>query len=75
MICMLLIIKINWKKMEQQFQYVTQKILYDNNLNYFTDNFAQHFTQKPSQQQCHKIIPVEIISTINPIGLMKNWGK
>ena len=49
MICMLLIIKINWKKMEQQFQYVTQKILYDKNLNYFTDKFAQHFTQKPSQ--------------------------
>ena len=42
---------------------------------YFSAHFTKNFTQKPSPQQCCEIMSFEIISTINPIGSMKNWGK
>ena len=31
--------------------------------------------QKLSPQQCRKIMPFGILSTVNPIGSMKTWGK
>ena len=63
------------KRMEQHFQHVAQKVANDKNLDYFAAHFAKHFTQKPSPQQCREIMSFDIISTVNPIGSMKTWGK
>ena len=62
-------------KMEQHFQDAAQKVMNDKNLNSFTACFAKSFTLKPSPQQCRKIMSFGILSTINPIGSMKTWGK
>ena len=69
------ILIINLKIMEQHFQDLAQKVIYDNNLEYFSDHFAKTFTQKPIPQQCCDIMSFGIISMVNPIGLMKTWGK
>ena len=69
------IIKINKKRMEQHLQDVAQKVINGKNSDSFADHFSKHFTQKPSPQQCRKIMSLEIISTVNPIGSMKTWGK
>ena len=61
--------------MEQHFQDVAQKVTNDKNQEYSAAHLAKHFTQKPSPQQCHKIMSFDILSTVNPIGSMKNWGK
>ena len=61
--------------MEQHFPDVSQKIMNDKNLDSFAAHFAKHFTQKPSPQQCRKIMSFGILSTVNPIGSMKTWGK
>ena len=47
----------------------------DNNSDYFSAHLAKHFTQKPSPQQCRKIMSFKILSTVNPIGSMKTWVK
>ena len=47
----------------------------DNNSNSFAAHFAKHFTQKPSSQQCPKIMSFDILYTVNPIGSMKTCGK
>ena len=57
--------------MEQHFQYVAQKVANDKNLDSFADNFAKHFTQKPSPQKSRKIMSFNILSKVNPIGSMK----
>ena len=62
-------------KTEDYFQYVAQKVMNDNNSDSFTAHYASHFIQKPSPQQCRKIMSLDIISTINPIGSMKTWGN
>ena len=41
----------------------------------FTAFFAKHFTQKPSPQQCRKIMSFNILSTVKSTGSMKTWGK
>ena len=61
--------------MEQHFQDVAQKVANNKNSDSFADNFAKHFTQKPSPQESRKIMSFDILSTVNPIGSMKNWGK
>ena len=61
--------------MEQHFQDAAQKFMHGKNLEYFTSHFAKSYTQKPIRQQCSEIISFEIISTVNPIGSMKTWGK
>ena len=61
--------------MEQHFQNVRQKVANDNNSDYFSAHFAKHFTQKPSPQQCREVMSFDILSTVNPIGSMKTWGK
>ena len=61
--------------MEQHFQYVPQKVMNDNNSDYFAAHFAKYFTKKPSPQQCRKIMSFEILSTVNTIGSMKTWVK
>ena len=61
--------------MEQHFQDVAQKVAIDKNSDSFADHFAKHFTQKPSPQECRKIMSFDILSTVNPIGSMKTLGK
>ena len=61
--------------MEQHFQDIAQKVANNKNSNSFTVSFAKHFTQKPSPQECRKIMSFGILSTVNPIGSMKTWGK
>ena len=63
------------KKMEQHFQDVAQEVANNKNSNSFAAHFAKHFTQKPSPQECREIMSFDIISTVNPIGSMKTWGK
>ena len=58
------------KRMEQHFQEVAQKLQCDKNSDTFAAHFAQHFYQKPTPQQCHEIMKLEILSKVNPIGLM-----
>ena len=47
----------------------------DKNSESFAAHFAKHFTQKPSPQQCRKIMSFGIITTVDSIGSMENWGK
>ena len=61
--------------MEQHFQDVAQKVANNKNSGSFADHFAKHFTQKTRSQECHKIMSFGILSTLNPIGSMKTWGK
>ena len=61
--------------MEQHFQDVAQKVVNNKNLDSFSAHFAKHFTQKPSPQQCRKIMSFDILSTVNHMGSMKTWGK
>ena len=61
--------------MEQHFQDVAQKVANNKNSDSFAAHFATHFTRKPSSQECRKIMSFYIISTVNPIGSMKTWGK
>ena len=61
--------------MEQYFQDVAPKVANNKNSDSFADNFAKRFTQKPSSQQCRKIMSFDILSKLNPIGSMKIWGK
>ena len=63
------------KKMEQNLQHVAQKVQHCKNLDTFAAHFAQHFYQKPTPQQCHEIRKPEILSKVNPIGLMKTSSK
>ena len=37
----------------------------------FTAYFDQHFTKRPSPQQCHTIMNFVILCTVNPISSMK----
>ena len=61
--------------MEQHLPDVSQKFMHNNNLDCFYAQLASKITQTPSPLQCHEIIFFLIISTVNPIGLMKTWGK
>ena len=61
--------------MEQHFKYVAQKVTNDKNLDSFAARFTKHFTQKPSPQQCRKIVSFGILYTVNPIVSMKTCGK
>ena len=61
--------------MEQNFHYVVQKVENNKKSESFAAHFAKHFTQKPSPQQCREIMSIDILSTVNPIGSMKTWGK
>ena len=61
--------------MEQHFQDVSQQVANNKNLDSFAAPFAKNFTQKPSPQECRKIMSFDILSTVNPIGAMKTWGK
>ena len=63
------------KRMEQHFQDVAQKVANNKSSDSFAAHFAKHFTQKPSPQECREIMSFGILSTVNPIGSMKNWGK
>ena len=63
------------KKMEQHFQDLAQKVENNKNSEYFAAHFAKNFTQKPSPQECREIMSFDILSTVNPIGSMKTWGK
>ena len=44
--------------MEKHFQYVAQKVMHDNNSDFFAAHFAKNVTQNPNSQQCHKIISI-----------------
>ena len=61
--------------MEQYFQDVAQKVGNNKNSDSFASHFAKHFTKKSSPQECRKIMSFDILSTVNPIGSMKTWGK
>ena len=61
--------------MQQHFQDGAQKVANDKNRDSFDAHFAKHFTQKPSPQECRKIMSFNILPTVNPIGSMKTWGK
>ena len=61
--------------MEQHFQDLAQKVTNIKNLDSFADHFAKYFTQKPSPQHCCEIMSFDILSTVNPTGSMKTWGK
>ena len=47
----------------------------DKNSDSFAAHFAKCFTQKPSPQQYHESMSFDIISTVNPMGSTKTWGK
>ena len=61
--------------MVQHFQDVAQKVMNNKNSDSFAAHFAKHSTQKPSPQECRKNMSFGILSTVNPIGSMKTWGK
>ena len=61
--------------MEQHFQDVAQKFTNNKSSDSFAAHFAKHFMQKPSPQECREIMSLYILSTVNPIGSMKTWGK
>ena len=61
--------------MEQHFQDVAKKVVNNNNSDSFAAHLAKHFMQKPSPQECREIRSFDILSTVNPIGSMKTWGK
>ena len=61
--------------MEQHFQDIYQKVQYNNSLECFAANFDQDFTQKPIPQKYSTIIYFNILFMVNPIDLMKMWGK
>ena len=63
------------KIMEQQFQYVDQKIMNDNSLDSLDAHLAKKFTKKTIPQQCREFMSFGVLSTVNPIGSMKTWGK
>ena len=63
------------KRMEQHFQDVAQKVANNKNSDSFAAHSAKHFIQKPSPQECRKIMSFDILTTVNPIGSMKTWGK
>ena len=42
--------------MEQHFQDMAQKVIYDRNFYNFAAHFTKHFTQKPTPQQSRKSI-------------------
>ena len=63
------------KRTEQHFQGVAQKVQCDKTPDSFAAHFAQHFNQKLTPQQCREILIFRILSTVNPIGPMKNWSK
>ena len=60
---------------EQHFQDVAQKVANNNNSDSFAAHFAKHFTEKRSPQKCCKIMSLNILSTVNPIGSIKTWGR
>ena len=61
----------NKNRMEQHFQDVAQKVHHDKNPDTFAAHLSQPFNQKPTPQQCLEIMKLEILSKLNPIGLMK----
>ena len=61
--------------MEQYFQYVAPKVLYNIFFDYFPAHFAKYFPQKLTPQQCCEIVSFKLLSKVNPIGLMKKWVK
>ena len=61
--------------MEQHFQDVAQKVANNQNSDSFSAHFAKHFTQKPSPQECRKIMSFDTLSRVNSTGSMKTWGK
>ena len=61
--------------MEQHFQDIAQKVANNKNSDSFAAHFGKHFMQKPSPQQCRKIMSFNILSTVKPTGSMKNWDK
>ena len=67
--------ELSQKRMEQHLQDVAQKVANNKNSDSFAAHFAKHFTQKPRPQECCETMSFDIISTVNPIGPMKTWGK
>ena len=65
----------NLKRMGQHFQDVPPKVINNNSSDSFASNFAKHFKQKPSPQQCQEIMSFDILAMVNHIGSMKTWGK
>ena len=61
--------------MERHFQYVAKKVMYDNNSDYFAAHLDKLLHKKTIPKQCREIVSFKILSTINPISLMKTWGK
>ena len=61
--------------MKQHFQNVARKVANNENSDSFETQIPKHFTQDPSPQQCLQIMSFGILSTVNPIGSMKTWGK
>ena len=57
--------------MEQRFQDMSQKVIYDNNSEYFAAHFDKRLTQKPIPPKYYKIMSFKILSTVNPIVSMK----
>ena len=52
--------------MEQHFQDVAPKVVNNKNSDSFAAHFAKQFMQKPSPQECRKIMSFDIIYTVNP---------
>ena len=61
--------------MKQHFQDVAQKVTNDKNSDSFAAHFARKFTQKPSPQQCRKIMSFDILYMVTPIGSMNICDK
>ena len=54
---------------------MSHKVQHNKNYDSFAAQFAQHFDQKRTPQQCCEIMNFEILSKVNPIGSMKTWSK
>ena len=61
--------------MEQHFQDAAQELQHDKSSDTFAAHFAQHLGRKSTLQQCREIKKLNILSKVNPIGLMKTWIK
>ena len=61
--------------MEQHFQYVSKTFMRDQFLDSFAYHSAKHFTHKMIPQKWRDIMFFGILSTVNPIGSIKTWGK
>ena len=61
--------------MEQHFQDVDQNVHHNKYPYNFVAHFTKNFNQNPIPQECREMTNFDIHYMLNPMGLMKTWGK